>query len=66
MEKFIEIDKIENIERIEIGTKIRKLKEPEGRDNKKILKSIKWEKEQEKLKMKGRVIELEGIERKKS
>ena len=45
VEKVIEVDKIENIERIEVGTEIRKLKEPEGRDKKKILKWIKKEKE---------------------
>ena len=61
-EKVIEVDKIENRERIEIGTESKKLKEPQENDEKKILKQIKREKEQEKLKTKGKVIEQEGIE----
>ena len=43
VEKVIEIDKIENIERIEVENEIKKLKEPEGKDKKKILKRIKQE-----------------------
>ena len=46
-EKDIEVNKIENRERIEIGTESKKLKEPQEKDKKKILKQIKQEKEQE-------------------
>ena len=52
-------------ERIEIETEIKKLKEPRGREKKKILKRIKQEKVREKLSIEGKVIEQEAIERKK-
>ena len=52
-EKVIEEDKMENIEGIEVGTESKKLNELQGKDKKEILKFIKHEKEQEKLKMKG-------------
>ena len=64
--KVIEVDRIENRERIEIGTESKKLKEPQEKDKKKILKQIKREKEREKLKKRGKEIEQEGTERKKS
>ena len=41
VEKVIEVDKMENIERIEVGTESKKLKEPQGKDKKEILKRIK-------------------------
>ena len=52
-------------ERIEIETEIKKLKEPRGREKKKILKRIKQEKDREKLSIEGKVMEQEAIERKK-
>ena len=57
MEKVIEVDKMENIERIEVGTESKKMKEPQGKYKKEILKQIKQEKEQEKLKTKRKVME---------
>ena len=65
-DKVIEVDKIENRERIEIGTESKKLKEPQEKDEKKILKQIKQEKEREKSKWKGKIIEQERTEQKKS
>ena len=47
---------MENIEGIEVGTESKKLNKPHGKDKKEILEWIKWEKEQEKLKMRGKVI----------
>ena len=41
VEKVIEVDKMENIERIEVGTENKKLKEPQGKVKKEILKWIK-------------------------
>ena len=52
---------MENMERIEVGTESKKLKKPQGKDKKEILKLMKQEKEQEKLKTKGKVIEQEEI-----
>ena len=65
VEKVIEVDKVEMRERIEVETEIKKLKEPQGRDKKKILKWIKQEKDQETLSIKGKVMEQEAIEQKK-
>ena len=45
VEKVIKMDKIENIERIEVGIEIKKFKESKGKDKKKILKKIKRGKE---------------------
>ena len=65
VEKVIEVDKVEMRERIEVETEIKKLKEPRGREKKKILKRIKQEKDREKLSIEGKVMEQEAIERKK-
>ena len=54
MGKVINVEKIEYIERIVAENEIKKLRDPEGRDKKKILKQIKHEKEQEKLKREKR------------
>ena len=62
MEKVKKEHKMENIEGIEVGTESKKLNELQGKDKKEILKQIKQEKEQEKLKTKGKVIEQERIE----
>ena len=52
-------------EKIEVEKEIKKLKEPRGREKKKILKQIKQEKDQEKLSIEGKVMEQEAIYRKK-
>ena len=65
VEKVIEVDKVEMRERIEVETEIEELKEPRGREKKKILKWIKQEKDREKLLIEGKVMEQEAIERKK-